>query len=130
MKTINQTLVIAGLAFVIGLSGCAQIEESNAMSTEQALAAAGFKMKVAGTERQKTKLASLPQRQLTRTVGPNGSVRFFWADATDCNCLYAGNEAAYDSYQKISVSEQIAEENEMDADMMDWDAWGGWGPVW
>ncbi|MBK1650205.1 hypothetical protein [Rhabdochromatium marinum] len=127
MKTNYQTLVIAGLAFVIGLSGCAQIEESNAKSTEQALAASGFRMKVAETARQKAKLAGLPQRTLTRTVGPKGKIRFFWADAADCNCLYAGGEAAYDRYQKISVKEQIAEENAMDADMMDWDAWG---PLW
>lgn len=99
-------------------------EIKDAKSTEQTLAAAGFRVKVAQTLRQQTKLAGLPQRTLTRTVGPKGNVRFFWADAADCNCLCAGDEAAYDGYQKISVKKQIAEENEMGADMMDWDAWG------
>lgn len=51
-----------------------------------------------------------------------------WADATDCKGIYVGSEAAYDRYQRLSVSQQIAEENEMAA--MNWGAWGAWGPMW
>ena len=108
-------------------AGCASIEKSDAMATERELAAAGFRMKFAKTTEQIAKAGSLPQRQLTRTSGPDGKPRFVWADATDCKCIYVGSEAAYDRYQRLSVSQQIAEENEMAA--MTWGAWGAGGPM-
>ena len=107
-------------------AGCASIEKSDAMATERELAAAGFQMKFAKTPEQLAKVGSLPQRKLTPTVGPDGENLFVWADATDCKCMYVGTGAAYDRYQRLSVSQQIAEENEMAA--MNWGAWGAWGP--
>ena len=38
-----------------------------------------------------------------------------------------GTEAAYDRFQQITVSQEIANENEMAA-AMDWNAWGPWAP--
>ena len=75
------------------------------------------------------KTGSLPQRKLTRTSCPDGKPRFVWADATDCKCIYVGGEAACDRYQRLSVQQQITEENEMAASM-NWDTWGPWGPLW
>jgi hypothetical protein len=109
-------------------TGCASIEKSDAMATERELAAAGFQMKFAKTSEQIAKAGSLPQRKLTRTSGPDGKPRFVWADATDCKCIYVGSEAAYDRYQKLATTQQIAEENEMAS--MNWGAWGGWGPFY
>jgi hypothetical protein len=110
------------------LSGCAAIQQSEAQSTERTLAAAGFQMQFAKTPDQMAKVTALPQRKLTRTAGPDGALRFVWADATDCQCLYVGTEAAYDRYRKLGIQQEIAEENEMAE--MDWDSWGGWGPWW
>lgn len=108
------------------LVGCAQIEKSNALDTERELAASGFQMKFAKTPAQMAKVGSLGQRKITRVTGPDGKPRFVWADATDCKCVYVGTEAAYDRFQKLSVEQQIALENQMAA--MDWNAWGPWGP--
>jgi hypothetical protein len=111
------------------LSGCAQIEKSDAISMERDLAAAGFQMKFAKSPAQIAKVGSLPQRKLTRVAGPDGKPRFVWADAADCRCFYVGTESAYDRFQRLSISQQSAEENEMAA-QMDWDTWGPWGPWW
>ncbi|UHD17422.1 hypothetical protein [Thiocapsa bogorovii] len=116
------------LCALLSFSGCAQIQQSETQSTERMLAAAGFQMKFAKTPAQSAQVAALPQRKLTRTTGPDGAIRFVWADATDCKCIYVGTEAAYDRYQKLGVQQEIAEENEMAS--MDWDSWGGWGPAW
>ena len=125
MKKQGMGLAVSALLVT---AGCASIEKSDAIATERELAAAGFQMKFAKTTEQIAKVSSLPQRKLTRTSGPDGQMRFVWADATDCKCVYVGTEAAYDRYQKLSVNQQIAEENEMSS--MNWDGWGYWGPDW
>ncbi len=125
MKRLALALALgAGIGSV--LSGCAQIEKSDAMATERELAAAGFQMKFAKSPEQIAQVGSLPQHKLTRTSGPDGEPGFVWADATDCKCIYVGSETAYDRYQRLSVSQQIAEANEMAS--MNWGPWGGWGP--
>jgi hypothetical protein len=113
---------------LLASAGCAAIQKAGAVDTERTLAAAGFQMKFARTPEQMEKVASLPQRTLTPTPGPNGENRFVWADADYCKCVYAGTEAAYDRYQKLAVKKEIAENEE--AASMNWGAWGGWGPWW
>jgi len=126
MKRIAPALVLVAVTGV-ALSGCAEIQKNEAIDTERELAASGFQMKFAKTPAQIAKVAALPQRQLARVAGPDGAPRFVWADATDCRCIYAGNEAAYDRFQEISISQQIANEDEMTA-AMDWNAFGPWAP--
>jgi hypothetical protein len=119
------TALLAAFALVAS-TGCAAIQRSDAVDTERTLAAAGFQMKFARTPDQIASANKLPQRSLTRTDGPDGENRFVWADASYCKCLYVGTEAAYDRYQKLSVNQEIAENEEMAS--MNWDGWGGWGP--
>lgn len=111
---------------LLASSGCAMIQKSDAMDTERTLAAAGFQMKFASTPEQTAKTAALPQRTFSRSAGPDGYARFVWADATYCKCIYVGSEAAYDRYQRLVITEDVADEN-LNASM-NWDAWGGWGP--
>ena len=87
-----------------------------------------FLESVSGSSGPVAKAGSLPQRKLTHTAGPDGQNHFLWADAADCKCLYVGTEAAYDRYERLSINQQIAIDNEMAA--MNWGAWGAWGPLW
>jgi hypothetical protein len=119
------TTLLAVFALLVS-SGCAAIQKSDAMDTERTLAAAGFQMKFARTPEQIAKANALPQRTLTPTPGPDGKNRFVWADATYCKCVYVGTEAAYDRFQKLTVTQQIAQNEEMAS--MNWGAWGVWGP--
>jgi len=123
----KHTALLAGLALTLTLSaGCAAIQRADSMDTERTLAAAGFQIKFARTPDQIAHANTLPQRKLTPTPGPDGENRFVYADASYCKCIYVGTEAAYDRYQKLAVTQQIAENEE--AASMNWDAWGPWGP--
>lgn len=108
-------LVLAGQA-----GGCAMVERQETKSTEQLLSAGGFSIKAADTPEKLSKLQAMKQRKILRRQGPDGQPQFLFADATYCRCLYIGNEAAYQSYQKLSVEQQIAEDQqqaELDASM-------------
>lgn len=114
------SLVLAALA----AAGCAQ---RMAMNNERTLAAAGFQMKLATTPERMQQLEALPQRTLT-PVPHEGTVRFVYADAKYCRCLYVGDQHAYDRYQRLEFRQRIAEERE--AASMDWRPWGPWAPWW
>ncbi|MFZ0258081.1 MAG: hypothetical protein WAN46_21140 [Gammaproteobacteria bacterium] len=114
---------VLGLPLLVLLySGCATTEKDNAMDTERTLAAAGFRMKTANTSEQRAHLQTLTQRKLVKHE-KDGQPVWIYADATYCNCLYAGNEKAYQEYSKLSIQQEVAEENEDAA--MDWELWPG-----
>jgi hypothetical protein len=108
---------------VLALAACQAIENEEAQDTEQLLAAAGFHMKEAATPDQLANLRAMTQRQIV-IHHQDGQLRYVYADATDCKCVYVGNERNYDRYQRLSLKEEIAEEN-MDASL-NWDMWGPW----
>jgi hypothetical protein len=114
-----------GLVAVLAsmLAGCKAIENEQAQSTEQLLAAAGFQMKEATTPAQLANLQAMTQRKVV-IHEQDGKPRYVYADAQDCKCVYVGNERNYDEFQKLSVKQEIAEEN-MDASL-DWGMWGPW----
>lgn len=118
-----RTLLPAILLSLV-LFGCAAIEREEARDTEQLLAAAGFQQKVASTPEQAAQIVNLPQDTLVRH-DVNGSIRYTYSDAKGCNCLYAGDEAAYDRYQNLAEQRRVAEMNQ-EAEM-NWDMWGPWG---
>ena len=109
----------------IALAGCASMEKSKATDTEQLLAAAGFKMKLADSPEKLAHLNTLTQRKVV-THERNGKNYYVYADADYCKCLYAGNQENYQRFEKLLVKQNIAEMNE-DASM-DWGMWGPWGP--
>ena len=125
--------LIALLSVVLFVSACAGMLRRAAIDQERVLAAAGFRMKLANTpERRMHLLKFSPQRQLTpHTV--DGQLRFVYADADYCNCVYVGSEAANQRYQKLAIEKRISEQqlaaaNANQAAAMNWSAWGGWGP--
>ena len=91
------------------------------------LAAAGFNMRPADTPEKLAHLNTLTQRKLI-SHERDGKVYFVYADADNCKCLYAGNQENYQSYEKLSMKQNIAEMNE-DAPM-DWGMWGPWDEGW
>jgi hypothetical protein len=111
----------------IALAGCAAMKKSEATDTEQLLAAAGFKMKLADTPERLAHLKNLTQLKVV-PHDRNGKMYYVYADAADCQCLYAGNQEAYQRYENLAVKQNIAQMNE--AASMDWGMWGPWGPGW
>jgi hypothetical protein len=124
----KETMRAAALAaaLVWALAGCQAIENADAEDTEQLLAAAGFHMKEATTPQQLANLQAMTQRKVV-IHDQDGQPRYVYADAEDCKCVYVGSEKNYDEYQRLSLKEEIAEQN-LDASM-NWGAWGAW-PVY
>lgn len=124
----NRTLLLAAVVALasLGLGGCAAMQKSDNASTEQELAAAGFTMKMANTEQKLAHLKTMTQRKVV-PHDQNGTVRYVYADAKYCKCVYAGDQTAYGKYQKMVVDQRIAMQNEAAA--MNWGMWGpgfGW----
>jgi hypothetical protein len=121
----GRAAMLAG-GLVAILASCQAIENEEAQSTEQVLAAAGFHMKGATTPQQLANLKAMTQRKIV-IQEQDGETRYVYADAKDCKCVYVGSEKNYDEYQKLSIKQEIAQDN-LDASM-DWGMWGPW-PVW
>ncbi len=122
------------MAVMAGLfSACAAIEKSDATDTERTLAAAGFKMRFADTPEKLENAQRMTQRKLVPHM-KDGQTYYAYADATFCKCVYVGDEAVYQRYQKLAIQQQIANERVQAAEMnedaaMNWGVWGGgWGP--
>jgi hypothetical protein len=110
-------------AFALALIGCQAIENEEAQNTEQLLSAAGFHIRQATTPEQVANIEAMTQRKIV-IHEQNGEPRYIYADAEDCRCVYVGDEENYDEFQKLSVRQEIAEDNADAA--MDWGVWGPW----
>lgn len=123
---------IIGLLSITGLlaaGGCAAIEKTNTAEEERMLAAAGFQMKLANTPERMKKAAALPQRKFIKVPDRDGTVRYLWADAAYCQCIYAGTEAAYSRYWKMAMNQAIATDEAQAAMASDlYGDSGAWGP--
>jgi hypothetical protein len=125
-KRARKRAAVATSLLALALASCQAIENEDAEDTERLLAAAGFHMKEATSPEQLANLRAMTQRKIV-IQEQDGQQRYVYADAQDCKCVYVGNERNYDEYQKLSLKEEIAEEN-LDASM-DWGMWGPW-PVY
>jgi hypothetical protein len=117
----KSTLVI--FAVCAGLSACNQVQNK-----EDLLAAAGFTVVPANTPQRQASLASLPPHKFAQQVR-NNAVLYIYADPTICDCLYVGNQAAYDRYRQDVFAKNLANEQQMTAQINEMN-WGPWGPGW
>lgn len=120
-------LATSFLVAVFGL-GCA----ASAIDTERLLAAAGFQMRLADSAERQAQLEALTQRKLV-THNKDGKLRYVYADAKYCKCVYVGTEEAYQRYERFALKQRIANSQlqaaQMNADAsMNWGMWGPWGP--
>lgn len=128
------TLSVAAMLLFILAGGCATMQKQKAEKTEQLLAAAGFHMQLADTPEKVAHLNKLPQHKLFPQER-DGKIYYVYADAISCQCLYVGNQANYQEFEKLAVQERIAEDQQIAAEMdenaaMDWSMWGPWGPLY
>jgi uncharacterized protein YceK len=116
-RTVWMKSVVIFAVLGLTLAGCATMQKSEAMDSEQSLAAAGFKMKPADNPKKLAHLQSLPQRNLFPRQ-EKGTTYYVYADANYCKCMYVGDYEAYHSYLKsqfTSIDKQA-----------DWNLWGPW----
>ena len=79
-----------------GATGCAAVQPAATRSTEQLLAAAGFR--VADTPERVAELVSRHQ---------DGGVSYVFADPVGCHCVYVGGGREYQEYQRLRLEQGI-----------------------
>jgi len=121
--------ILMTLCLLLGLIGCAAMQEHDTLQNERSLAAAGFQMRLADTPKKLAQLQALPQRKLIPRE-KDGQTYFMYADAEDCKCLYVGTDRAYQSYERLATEERIQQERVEAAADWDLEAWGPWAPWW
>jgi len=101
-------------------------------SKESALAAAGFQARPADTQDRQDMLARLPNKKiLLRTY--QGVTHYVYADPKGCNCIYVGDDDAFQAYTAAQRQQANLDERELTAQSFadnrwNWGAWGGFGP--
>ena len=106
------------------MSACA----NQVQNKEDMLAAAGFTLVPANTPQRQASLSALPPHKFVHQVR-NNAVIYTYADPTICDCLYVGNQVAYDHYRQDVFVKHVADEQQMTAQINQMD-WGPWGPGW
>jgi hypothetical protein len=89
----------------LSVAGCATLWAGATRSTEQMLAAAGFHMEPATTPEARAELQTLKPRRLVARPGPVPT--WVYADPDVCNCLYVGDEYAYQRYQRLALQQEL-----------------------
>ena len=130
MRELTRYAVAVALIVVVG--GCAAMREERAKDKENLLAAAGFQMKPANSPSRVAHLQTLTPLKLLPYTRSDGKLLYVYADPKGCNCLYVGDETAYQRYRALAQQQKIAQEQMVTAQMnadaaMDW---GLWGPYW
>jgi len=69
----------------------------------------------ADNEQRLSVIQSLPRLKMRYYTGKSGRVQYWFADPDFCNCIYIGDEAAYQRYQNLKIQEQIAQQSQMAA---------------
>ena len=131
------TKFFAAIVICTLLSSCAMLETQQIKDTEQLLVEAGFKMKLANTPAKLAHLKTLSQHKIVPHQ-KDGAVYYIYADATNCQCFYWGQESSYRNFLLLQEQRNIANEERMTAEMneqeyLDWETMGydmggnGWG---
>ncbi len=128
-RAVRFGFVVTAAMLAATLGGCAA---QQAREMDSMLAAAGFQVRPATTPEKLQQLKTLAPRTVLQ-FQKDGVPYWVVADPTVCQCLYVGNEAAYQRYEQLRLQKEYADEQLMTAQMnedaaMDWGMWGPWGP--
>ncbi|HTV52235.1 MAG TPA: hypothetical protein VME21_13695 [Steroidobacteraceae bacterium] len=134
MKTPTLMMVAA----IVCLAGCESMQ-GRVSDKEDLLAAAGFDVKPATTPERLAELRSLPANKfVSRAKGDH--VEYLYADPLVCNCLYVGDQSAFNAYKREVFQRKLADEQQLTAELYQeppgfwygwsWGPWGWPGPAW
>ena len=120
------------LFIVVSIVGCAAIQANKIQEQEQLLSAAGFIMVPATTPAELENLNTLTPNKVLFSVKDNKPL-YWYADPTNCRCVYTGDQAAYQRYERLLTESQIANEVEDAAisnEAAEANMWGWMGSPW
>jgi galactose mutarotase-like enzyme len=119
--------VLAALMLTLIMTGCAEPQKKQTFEMEQTLSAAGFQLRPADTPEKLSQLQTLTQRKLIRHQH-KGKAIYVYVDTTYCQCLYVGDQKAYQKFRGLALQKQITEEQrraerEDQPAQIDWQDW-------
>jgi hypothetical protein len=121
--------IAACVAACVALGAC-ETAAQRVSDKEDLLAAAGFTVRPANTPQRLASLRKLPANRFVPKAEA-GAVEYVYADPIVCNCLYVGNQAAFDAYKNEVFTRDIVNQQQLTAeiysDPWSWDGWN-WGP--
>jgi hypothetical protein len=130
--TWSRFCLITCISVCIALSGCQTLAQ-RVKEKEDLLAAAGFTVQLADTPKRVASLHALPANKFIPKTKGSG-LTYIYADPVVCNCLYVGDQTAFNAYKKEVFTRNIVNEQQLTAetygDQWDWAGWdwGAWGP--
>jgi hypothetical protein len=130
--TWSRASVFACILGSVSLGGCQTLAQK-VTDKEDLLAAAGFAVQPANTPQRLASLRALPANKFVPKTDGN-AIAFVYADPVVCNCLYVGDQAAFNAYKKEVFTRNIVNEQQLTAetysDQWNWAGWdwGVWGP--
>lgn len=108
-------LLIATVAAAMLIGSCALLQPSpqqRAHELDPMLVAAGFKEYPADTPEKIQTLKNLPALSVKHYTGKDGALRYWLADPYGCQCLYLGDQEAYQRYAGIRLQNRMVREEE------------------
>jgi hypothetical protein len=130
--TRSRFCLIACISVCVVLSGCETLGQ-RVKDKEDLLAAAGFTVQPANTPQRLASLRALPANKFVPKAKGDG-LSYIYADPVVCNCLYVGDQTAFNAYKKEVFTRNIVDEQQLTAETYNdqwnwagWD-WGAWGP--
>ena len=124
----KRTIQLLRLAPLLALAAC-QSPQQQVAQREDNLAAAGFTIRPANTPERQEMLNRLPPHHFVQR-GSGDNITFVYSDPLVCDCLYIGDQAAYNRYQAYVQQKNLADQQARTAQMWSdarWN-WGPWGP--
>jgi hypothetical protein len=102
VRHLAAALLVASLT-----AGCGHLAERRAdTALDERLEAAGFRRVPADTAAKREHLAKMPNRLFTTRTTKSGERRYLLADPDGCGCLYVGDEAAYQRYTNLELTQE------------------------
>jgi hypothetical protein len=122
------TPIAAILATSLSLAAC-QSAQQTITNKEDRLSAAGFTLQPANTPERVAAMKKLPPHKFVQQTS-GGNPVWVYADPTVCQCVYFGNQAAWQNYRALVFAKRLADEQQMTAVMnqtaFDFGPWGPW----
>ena len=110
LKDNKNKVIYLGFVMLIPvfLMGCAGTGKLSPFQMDEMLVRAGFQLHTADTAKQLDFLKSLPQNELVHKTY-NEKVSYFYVDGSSCQCMYVGDEQAYQRFRQAVKEEQMDE---------------------
>lgn len=110
-------------------TGCTNFKRDGIQTTEELLAAAGFREYLPKNAQEQANLKTIPQRQILSVHGAAKPTYLYADDQAECDCIYVGGDAEYAAYQKLDRARRASDSAVIYSQTRDASRTGGLGAI-